>query len=367
MSTTNFAALTDEQYTVWSRDFWKEARNKSFIMSFAGTGSNSMVQRIKELRQTTDGARAVITLVNDAVGDGVVGDNTLENNEEALRQTDCVIQIDQWRHAHQSQGRMAEQRSIVMFREEARDKLSYTASRVLDEMAFLTASGVSYAYKPDGTLRVGSQLPNIAFAADVTAPSSNRHVRWDATNGIVAGDTTAVDTPDVPTWEMLVNLKATAVDRFIKPIRTEDGIELYNVFMTPGAIAKLKTDADFLAAWQHAQKRGDDNPLFKGTAHGGKRGIYIDGLNILEYRNVFHSSTWGAGGNIRGQRCLLMGAQALAFADIDMPEWVEEYKDYKNRLGISIAKKIGLLKPVLYSTTAQSEQDFSILCCDTAY
>ena len=37
---TNFAALTDEQYTVWSRQFWREARNKTFLNVFAGSSAN---------------------------------------------------------------------------------------------------------------------------------------------------------------------------------------------------------------------------------------------------------------------------------------------------------------------------------------
>lgn len=369
---TNFAALTDEQYTVWSRQFWREARNKTFLNVFAGSSANSMVQRITELRSTTDGARAVITLVNDAVGDGVVGDNQLLGNEEALRSTEDVIVLDQWRHAHRSKGKMSDQKSIVNFRTEAKDKLSYTAARVWDELAFLTLSGISYAYKNNGALRVGSQLPQLEFAADVVAPSAKRHLRWDATQGLVAGDTTAVDVADTPSWDMLVDLKAQAVERFIRPLRADNGVEVYNVFMTPAGIAKLKKDSDFLAAWQHAQKRGDENPLFKGTPHGGKSGIYIDGLNILEYRNVFNTkgaasgSKWGGSGTVDGQRVLLCGAQALAFADIGGATWEEEYQDYKNSLGISVGKIFGLLKPQLFSVHAQSKEDFGVLVCDTA-
>ncbi len=375
MASTNFASLTSYQYTVWSRDFWREARNKTFLMSFAGTGSNSMVQRITELRDTTDGARAVITLVNESTGDGVVGDNQLKGNEEALSQSEMVIQLDQWRHAHRSAGRMSEQKSIVNFREEAKDKLSYTVSRVMDELGFLTLSGVSYAFKPDGSTRTASQLSLLKYAADVTAPSSARHYRWVAASGgsLAAGATGSVVAADTPSWAMLVNAKAKAINSFIRPLRSDNGVEVYNVFMCPDGIAKLKQDTQFLAAWQNAQKRGEENPLFKGTKHGGKQGIYIDGLNILEYRNVYNTrgaasaSKWGAGGLVDGQRVLLCGAQALAFADIGAPSWVEDdYEDYKNTVGIAVGKIFGLLKPKLYSTYAQSAQDFGVMCIDTA-
>lgn len=372
MASTNFAALTDEQYTVWSMDFWREARNRTFVMSFAGDSANSMIQRVTRLRKTTDGARAVITLINESTGDGVVGDNQLEGNEETLSSSDMVITVDQWRKAHKSAGEMAEQESVVEFREEARDQLSFTASRVLNELAFQTMSGWSYALKPDGSTRTGSQLTQLNFAAAVAAPSSKRHFRWDkSANGLVAGDTSSVADEDTPTWAMLVDMKAKAVNSFIRPLRSENGVEVYNVFMTPDGIARLKKDPDFLAAWQHAQKRGEDNPLFAGTKHGGKSGIYIDGLNILEYRDVCNTkgmaagSKWG-GGSVEGQRIILAGAQALAFADIGTAKWTEKRFDYDNQPGISIAKKFGFLKPFLFSTYDQSKQDFGLIVVDTA-
>lgn len=373
MATTNFAALTSNQYTVWSRDFWREARNKTFLMSFAGTTANSMVQRITELRKTTDGARAVITLINESTGDGVVGDNTLKGNEEALGQSEMVIQLDQWRHAHRSAGKMTEQASIVNFRHEAKDQLANTVARVMDQLAFLTLSGIAYTSKTDGSARVGSQLPLLKYAADVTAPSSQRAYRWVAASGsLAAAATGSVVAADTPSWAMLVEMKAKAVNSYIKPLRSDNGVECYNVFMCPSGIAKLKKDPNFLTAWQQAQKRGDGNPLFTGTKHGGKEGIFIDGLNILEYRNVYNTSglasgsKWGAGGAVDGQRVLLCGAQALAFADIGGADWVEDKEDYDNILGISVGKIFGLLKPRLFSTYAQSVQDFGVLCVDTA-
>ena len=170
---------------------------------------------------------------------------------------------------------------------------------------------------------------------------------------------------------MLVDAKAYAVNNYIKPIRTDDGVEVYNVFMCPDGIAALKKDPDFIAAWREAQKRGDSNPLFKSTKHGGADGISIDGLNILEYRNVFNTrgaasgSKWGAAGAVDGQRILLMGAQALAFADIGDAEWAEKDFDYGNRQGIAIGKILGFLKPQLFSTYNQSKQDFGVVCIDT--
>ena len=72
MANTNFASLTSEQLTAWSRDFWRVARNMSFINQFAGSGSNAMVQRVSELTKSDKGARAVLTLLADMTGDGAL-------------------------------------------------------------------------------------------------------------------------------------------------------------------------------------------------------------------------------------------------------------------------------------------------------
>lgn len=372
MALTNFARLTNEQLTVWSRDFWTNARNKSFINNFVGTGADSMVQRITELKKTSKGARAIITLVPDLEGDGVVGDSQLEGNEEELKSSDQVIQIDQMRNGNRLEGAMADQRSVVDFRSQSMDKLSYWLSDRMDQLAFLTLSGVAYTFKPNGALRVGSAFPQLDFAPDVSAPTANRAFRWDSTNGLVAADSTAVDATDTPSWKMLVEMKAKATNGYLKPIRTEDGIDVYNVFMTPSGIAKLKQDQQFLDAWKYAQARGDANPLFKGTPSGGTKGIYIDGLNILEYRYVYNTlgapsgSKWGAAGAIDGQLVLMCGAQALGMADIGPSKWVEKDFDYDNSPGISIAKMLGFKKPVFPSFVTGTREDFGVIVVQTA-
>ena len=361
MATTNYAALTSEQKKVWARDIWKAARDYMFLNRFLGEGQTAMIQRISELTKTEKGDQAIITLVADLEGDGVAGDRTLEGNEEAGKSYDQKIRIDLLRHAVRHEGRMAEQKSVVTFREHARDTLAYWLADRTDQLGFLTLSGVSYAFNTDGTARVGSDLANLEFNADVTAPSTNRHRRWDASTGLGAGDTTAVAADDKPTYDMLVEMKAYAKNNFIKPLRGEGGMELYNVFMTPDGVAKLKQDSKFHQAWRDAMPRTKDNPLFKGADV-----IYVDGLAIYEYRHVYHADTWGAGSNVKGQRVLLCGAQAMGYADIGDPEWVEKGFDYDNQQGISTGKIMGYKKPVFRSQVTKTNEDFGVLVVDTA-
>jgi len=365
MALTNFTNLTTEEKTVWSRDLWAAARNASFAMRFTGRGPNSMIQRITELTKSEKGDRAVLTLVADLEGDGVTGDHTMENNEEAIKAFDTVITIDQLRNANRLAGRMADQRSVVNFRGTSKDVLAYWLADRIDQMAFLTLTGIAYTSTNNGGTRAvnptGRNLNDLAFASDVTTASTARWRRWDATTGLEAGATNAVEAGDTPSWEMLVEAKALMKDQYIRGIKGPGGSEFYHVFMTPQGIAKLKQDSTFLANLQNAGARGESNPLFSGSM------LTQDGLIIHEFRHVYSASTWGSGGAVNGQSVLFCGAQALGMADIGLPYWDEETFDYGNQHGVSIGKIFGLLKPVFNSIySSNTDEDFGLLRVDTA-
>ena len=381
MANTNFAALTSEQLTIWSRDFWRVARNMSFINQFAVSGPNAMVQRISELTQSEKGARAVITLLADMTGDGIVGDNTLEGNEEALRAYDIVVQLDQLRFANRLAGRLADQKSVVNFREHSRDALAYAMADRIDQLAFLTMSGVSYGLKNNGALRntlgSGQNLSDLAFSSDVSAPTTNRHRRWDATSGLVAGDVTATVAADTIKYETIVQLKAYAKDNYIRGIRAAGNEEVFHLFITPQVMADLKLDSDFLANVRNAGVRGPSNELFSGSSS-----LMVDGVMVHEFRHVFNTNgatsgasgnagsngyKWGANADINGSACLFVGAQALAMADIGLPEIVEDSFDYGNQNGISIGKIFGFRKPKYNSDHNSAVEDFGIVRLDVAY
>ncbi len=364
MATTNFTNLTTEEKTVWSRDLWAAARNASFTMRFTGKGPNSMIQRITELTKSEKGDRAVLTLVADLEGDGVVGDYTMENNEEAIKAYDEVITIDQLRNANRLAGRMADQRSVVNFRGTSKDVLAYWLADRIDQLSFLTMSGVAYTYTNNDVLRAvnptGRNLSDLEFADDVSAPSTARWRYWDATNGLSTGNTASIVAADVPTWEMLVETKAWMKDEYIRGIKGPGGAEYYHVFMSPQGIAKLKQSATFLANLQSAGPRSAANPLFSGSM------ITQDGLIIHEFRHVHTSTTWGSGA-VSGQAVLFCGAQALGMADIGLPYWDENTFDYGNQHGVSIGKIFGLLKPQFNSIyTGTTAIDFGLVRVDTA-
>ena len=380
MALTNFGTLTGDQLQTWSRDFWKVARNQSFINQFAGTGSNAMVQRVTELTKNQKGTKANITLLADMTGDGITGDNTLEGNEEALRAYDITIELDQLRFANRIAGRMTDQKTVVNFREQSRDALAYAMADRCDQLAFLTLSGVAYTHKNNGGLRTtsstaGHELVDLEFASDVSAPTGDRHRRVSGTT-IAAGDTTAVTATDKLAYKHIVELKAYAKDNYIRGIRGAGNQETFHMFVTPQQMADLKLDSDFLANVRNAGIRGNANSLFAGSSS-----LMVDGVMIHEFRHVFNTSgattgtssnagaagyKWGADADVVGARALFCGAQALALADIGLPEMVEDTFDYGNQSGISVGKIFGLRKPKYNSDISGSVQDFGVIALDTA-
>ena len=380
MALTNFAALTSDQLTAWSRDFWRVSRNMSFINQFAGSGQNALVQRVTELTKSEKGTRAVITLLADMTGDGITGDNTLEGNEEALRAYDITIELDQLRFANRVAGRLADQKSVVNFREQSRDALAYAMADRMDQLAFLTLAGIGYTHKTNGGLRptsssTGHELVDLEYASDVSAPTADRHLRISGSN-LVSGDTTAVAATDKMGYRHIVDLKAFAKDNYIRGIRGAGNDEVFHMFVTPQQMASLKLDSDFLANVRNAGVRGTSNSLFAGSSS-----LMVDGVMIHEFRHVFSTEgattgtssnagdagyKWGADADVSGARALFCGAQSLAMADIGLPEIVEDTFDYDNQAGISIGKIFGLRKPKYNSDVSGNVQDFGVICLDSA-
>jgi N4-gp56 family major capsid protein len=357
---TNFAGLTTKQKLVWSRDVWEAARDKMFIKKFIGSGESAMIQRITDLTKTEKGEQCIMFLVADLVGDGVVGDNEREGMEEDMQSYEQIITIDLISHGVKNKGKMAEQKTVIKFREHGKDKLSYWLANRLDQLAFLTLSGIGYDKMNNGATRASTAFNTLAFASQVSAPSSKRSLMWDGTT-LATSATGSITTGYLPNYKMITSLVAYAKDHYLKPLMS-GGKEYYVLLVKPGTLAVLKNDNDYKNAVVQGAVRGEQNPWFTGAT------VTIDGVVIHEH-NMVYSTTgtatkWGAGNAIQGTRSLLCGAQALGMADIGSPEWDEKTFQYGSQTGINVDKMFGFLKPKFYSIYDSSDQDFGVIAVD---
>lgn len=243
---TNFGALTPQQKLVWSRDTWSAARDQMFLKRFMGKTQNAMIQVIKELTKTEKGDQALIQLVADLVEDGVIGDNEREGNEEAMQSYSQVISLDLMTHSVRNQGKLADQRTVISFREQGRDKLAYWLGNRFDQLGFLTMSGISYEFKNNGARRTNSPFPKLAFAADVATPTSKRSLMWDG-QSLEFSNTGSITKDFLPSYKMIVDLIAYAKEHYVRPLK-DGGKDYFVLLVAPGTLANLKKDPDYQRA-----------------------------------------------------------------------------------------------------------------------
>lgn len=368
---TEFGAMQPQQKMAWGHKAYEEYVEKFFFTKMLGSGSSAIIEHITELSKNTKGETgAFFPLIARMTGGGVFGDNTLEGRERQAEAYWQRVNYDQLRNGIINKGKLADQKSVLQFRKLNRGLLSSWLADTWEDQAILTASGISYAYNTDGSTRITptGQDPwtDLEYAADVKVPSTNRHFRWDVASGLVAGDTTQVDALDVPTYDMIPMIVAMAQKKRLTPLKT-GGKDYFVWLVHTDTMARLYRDANFRQTLVGADVRGDAAKVFSGAV------VTMNGLIIQPYTRVFNNggaasgSRWGSGGLVTGTRSLLLGAQALALADLGVPEWNENDKDYGNRMGLSIAKMGGWIKPQFPSSYDNgSIEDFGVAAIDFA-
>lgn len=359
MAATDFGSLTAAQKKVWSIRLWKAGRVNSMLMSSNMIGTEAMkpIQLITELKKDEKGDKCVMQLVQDLQGDGVVDDNKLEGNEEAMANEAITLTLSQLRHGTRNTGRMSDQKTVINFRSLARDKLGYWFADKLDELAFLVMSGVSFTLKLDGSNRSGaSQLPLLAFAADVTAPSTNRRY--------FCGDATATNNmtdDDTIRWNDIVRARVRAERSRVKPLKM-GGKPYYICLLSPECAGDLKTDPDYKAALSQAGTRGKGNGMFTGEFADIDGVLLYSADKVKTTLGAASGAKYGATGTVDGAQNLLLGAQAMGYARIGDPSWDEsDHTDYGNSAGLGHGQIIGMLKPKFISyPDGGSAEDFGV-------
>jgi len=365
---TDFGALTDLQRKAWSLAVRKQGRDDNFFMSngFMGGSTDDAsrpIHKVTELTKTERGTQAVIPLVGDISG-GIVGDNQLEGNEATLITDAQTIRIDQLRHGVRSKGRMSEQATVLRFRVQAKDALSFWIGDLIDELMFLMASGRAFTVNTDGSTRATSQIPSLSFAADVVAASTNRLMYAGA-----ATSEATFTTSDTMSWDVVTQAKAFAKRKRIRPVR-QGGKSFYILVLSTEQCRDLEKTADYKTLQATAMPRGMNNPLFANAKKIINEVVLYDHQKVYNTLGLDSGSRWGATGTVHGAQAMLMGAQALGFASLDdgTPGMDEsDNTDYHNRPAIGISRIIGMLKPQYKSKhDANAVEDYSIVSVKTA-
>ena len=332
MAVTDYGVNSNEAVKLWSRKLAREALKATYIQKFIGEDDNSVIQ-VKNDTKESKGDRVRMTLRVLPTGDGVQGDNTLDGNEEALvTYTDDVV-INQLRHAHKSNGKMSEQRVPWSVREECMSSLRDWWADRWDTWFFNHMCG-------------NTAITDTRYSGHnaIAAPTSGRILySTGSSDANVAADSTKVFT--LAMIDKAVEA-ATTASPLIRPININGG-KHFVAFLHPYQVTDMRTSTS-TGQWLDIQKAalsGDaskTNPIFSGAL-----GVY-NGVILHSSTRVTLGVTSGAAqSNVR--RAVLCGAQAgvAAFGkghSFKQYDWVEEPKDYKNKLGVAAGCIAGMKK-----------------------
>jgi len=334
----------------WSRKLTQEAIAETYFGRFIGTGTDSLICR-KDNTSKDAGDQITIGLRMNLGGDGILGDGTLEGNEEALTTYSDSLLIDQLRHAVRSGGKMSDQRVPFSVRAEAKNGLRDWWSERFDTAMFNHLCG----YTPAGA--------NYTGANTIVAPTSTRHV-WTETGATADEDLDS--TGDEMTLAIVDKIvaKAKTVSPIIRPLKV-NGRDKYVMFLHPYQVKDLRQDAATAGGWaqiQLAAIQGGEttgNPIYTG-AIGEYNGVVFHEANRVT--QGVNSTTGAAITTVR--RAVFCGAQSgvIAFGQGDnhtKMNWVEKHFDYENELGVSAGCIFGIKKSVYNST------DFGTIVCSS--
>ena len=305
----------------WAKELWDAGIDESFWKPFMGHSSKSIIHIKEELKKNA-GDSITIPLRMPLFGAGIDGDNTLEGHEEGLTFREFKVGIEMIRHAVRLKGEYSEKLSYFNLKTEARNAIGDWLSRYIDLAIFAILTGT-----PFPLIKAATDV----FPFDIEAPSADRVLFGGGKTAESA--ITASDTFDT-TLISKAKRKAIADEiTAIRPIKVE-GKETYLLVIDHWQSRDLRRDPAWIEAQQNANTRGSSNPIFTGAI-----GTW-DGVVVYENGRIPRTDT-GAGGTTVGH-ALLLGAQALTFAEGRAPKIVVERFDYKNQWGISIGRIFGL-------------------------
>jgi len=282
--------LTNDNLTrkKWARDLFSIILPAVEINSLVGKDSNSIVQLRTDLSKGEgDLIRFGIRL--PLVGEGVVGNDTVEGNEEKLRFKDFSVTIEELNHAVDTGGRMEEQRVPFDLMQEGKNGLQDWWVSKLNTYLFAVLCGdTSYQIVAGKT-----------FGTAITAPDTGHLI---LANDVAEASMTSADVMDLT---MLDRMKQRAEIPSagcvkLRPLKLT-GKNYYRVILHTYVFDQLRQNTN-IGQWGDLQRAA--NKLAVPNTE-----IEYNGMLISKSENIRK-----APGTTNVYRNLLLGAQAAVWA-----------------------------------------------------
>jgi N4-gp56 family major capsid protein len=291
--------LTNDSLTRkrWARDLFAVLLPAVEFNDLTGSGSSDIVQIRTELGKG-EGDNITFGIRLPLLGEGVVGDDTVEGNEERLRFRNFAMTIQELNHAVDTGGKMEEQRVPYNLMQEGKDGLQEWWAAKLSDYLINTLIGNS-AYLIAGK----------TFAQACVEPDTDHHMavnQADAT--AVATAEAAITSADVIDLAFLDRMKQRAEMPYstssfkVRPMM-RNGKAYYRVLMNNYVFDALRQNTN-IGQWGDLLRAA-------GKLQMPYVEIEYNGMLISKSERIPKMLTVGTGGVYR---TILLGAQAACWA-----------------------------------------------------
>ena len=280
MARTGFATGDAETKKLYEEKVLREQEKESFFFGggFVGEGADNIIQLKNDLEKSR-GDNSKFYLIKRLTGEARTDNQALEGYEQKLQDYNDSITLHLYRTAVRDNGELTRQRSVFEIDGLSQDALAVQGREQQDQLIFdaICTGHTKIFYGGDATTTATIE------ATDYITPTLlSKAKTWSKTGGNRAQNP-------------------------IRPVKI-NGKSWYVVLVHPDVLYDMKQNAVWAQAAREALPRGYDNPLFTNAD------IVWDGCIVYAHENVPVFTDWGAGGNIAGCKCVLLGAQAGGWA-----------------------------------------------------
>jgi len=332
---------------IWDDQFFRDYVRASRYRRYFGTDEAAIFQ-LKDDLTKKNGDSITFALVNELVGNGVTGNQTLKGNEERLNSRSQKLSVNVLRHGVAVDD-WDTQKSVIDLREAARVQLREWAMKKLRDDCtdalgmidgtkfFSAAAGSRNTWWTNNSDRViagiaTSNYAGVALSTDVGKVSSGEQCS--------------------PNLLSMLKRIAQAASPKIKPVYVREmDQEWYVVFLGSMAWRDLTEDnpttSVLTLANRDARVRGVDNPLFTGDS------LVWDGMILREIPEIRPLDISGSGG-CRIEPVYLCGAQAVGLAWAQRTKSTTDTDDYEFLHGVGV-QEIRAVEKLRFGTAAGAD------------
>lgn len=357
MADTTFLTGADQTVKRWSKLLTREAIGRTWLRKFMGTTPNSVIQIHRDLEKER-GDQIKYDLLVQLSGYGKPGGSTLKGSEVAMSYYQDSVLIDQLRQGV-IYGSLSQQRTLHDLRNDAKENLADFFSRVFDQFMLAQLAGTGAGNAALEAILTGGVPDTDFLGCPLSAVSADCIYDKTATAMQLSYITALRERAKVG--------PGGGAQPIIRPVRTEEGEDVYILLLHPAQITSLKNEASGWRTFvQNARERGATNPLFTGAV-GMWDGVVVHESNYIprgaDAAGRYVLTAEGANNNYG----LFLGAQAghIAFGNpysklgrmrdvgevSELFTFTEDIDDYGERTGVGGATIFGMKRAVYNSKT----------------